>query len=388
MSGYLGKIMMHLPTIISISILLNVIIGAFLLSLYFLRQQGSYLYWGSSCLLFVFAQITASLRVFLDLPLVTHYLADLLIISAPLAAILGIHAYSQSDKKCHKSCAFVLILSMMLLLPVHDSPLNQMITTAIIATCFSYAAFALRKLHVERIIHLALLKLCFVIHALIMTIQFLLLVTDYLGVINTDLTHLLTAMLISHIIITTLTAMIWPLIMFLESEQTLSDLANRDPLTGLLNRRAFITISNNYLEQANQNLTELCALMIDIDFFKKVNDQYGHEAGDEALKWVTKKIKSQLREHDLVARIGGEEFAVMLPKTNQAQGESLSERIRLAIHNDRFYHQEQVLKLTISIGIITHKSGTNNVSELLAEADKGLYKAKSNGRNQVVTMAF
>ena len=380
--------MMHLPTIISISILLNVIIGAFLLSLYFLRQQPSYLYWGSSCLLFVFAQITASLRVFIDLPLITHYLADLLIISAPLAAILGIHAYSQSDKKYHKACAFVLILSMLILLPVHDSPLNQIITTAIIAICFSYAAFALRKLQVERIIHLALLKLCFVIHALIMLVQFLLLVSDYKGVINTDLSHILTVILISHIIITTLTAMIWPLMMFLESEQILSDLANRDPLTGLLNRRSFIMISNNYLEQANSNLTELCALMIDIDFFKKVNDQYGHETGDEALKWVAKKIKSQLREHDLVARIGGEEFAVILPSTSQTQGESLSERIRLAIHNDSFHCQQHSIKLSISVGIITHKSGTNNVNELLAEADKGLYKAKLNGRNQVVTMAF
>ncbi|WP_462147186.1 GGDEF domain-containing protein [Pseudoalteromonas gelatinilytica] len=380
--------MMHLPTIISISILLNVIIGAFLLSLYFLRQQSSYLYWGSSCLLFVCAQITASLRVFIDLPLITHYLADLLIISAPLAAILGIHAYSQSDKKYHKACALVLILSMLILLPVHDSPFNQIITTAIIAICFSYAAFVLRKLHVERIIHLALLKLCFVIHALIMLVQFLLLVSDYKGVINTDLSHILAVILISHIIITTLTAMIWPLMMFLESEQILSDLANRDPLTGLLNRRSFITISNNYLEPANSNLTELCALMIDIDFFKKVNDQYGHETGDEALKWVAKKIKSQLREHDLVARIGGEEFAVILPSTSQTQGESLSERIRLAIHNDSFQYQQHSIKLSISVGIITHKSGTNNVNELLAEADKGLYKAKLNGRNQVVTMAF
>ena len=380
--------MMHLPTIISISILLNVIIGAFLLSLYFLRQQPSYLYWGSSCLFFVFAQITASLRVFIDLPLITHYLAALLIISAPLAAILGIHAYSQSDRKYHKACAFVLILSMLILLPVHDSPLNQIITTAIIAICFSYAAFALRKLQVERIIHLALLKLCFVIHALIMLVQFLLLVSDYKGDINTDLSHILAVILISHIIITTLTAMIWPLMMFLESEQILSDLANRDPLTGLLNRRSFIMISNNYLEQANSNLTELCALMIDIDFFKKVNDQYGHETGDEALKWVAKKIKSQLREHDLVARIGGEEFAVILPSTSQTQGESLSERIRLAIHNDSFQCQQHSIKLSISVGIITHKSGTNNVNELLAEADKGLYKAKLNGRNQVVTMAF
>ena len=379
---------MHLPTIISISILLNVIIGAFLLSLYFLRQQPSYLYWGSSCLFFVFAQITASLRVFIDLPFITHYLAALLIISAPLAAILGIHAYSQSDRKYHKACAFVLILSMLILLPVHDSPLNQIISTAIIAICFSYAAFALRKLQVERIIHLALLKLCFVIHALIMLVQFLLLVSDYKGDINTDLSHILAVILISHIIITTLTAMIWPLMMFLESEQILSDLANRDPLTGLLNRRSFIMISNNYLEQANSNLTELCALMIDIDFFKKVNDQYGHETGDEALKWVAKKIKSQLREHDLVARIGGEEFAVILPSTSQTQGESLSERIRLAIHNDSFQYQQHSIKLSISVGIITHKSGTNNVNELLAEADKGLYKAKLNGRNQVVTMAF
>ena len=128
--------------------------------------------------------------------------------------------------------------------------------------------------------------------------------------------------------------------------------------------------------------------MIDIDFFKKVNDQYGHDTGDEALKWVANKIKSQLREGDLIARIGGEEFAVLLTNTSLQKGQALSERIRVAINSETFIHQQHEIKLSISVGIITHKSGSNNINELLAQADKGLYKAKSNGRNQVVMMAF
>lgn len=384
----LGIFMVDLPTIISISVLLNVVIGAFLLSLYFLRQQQSYLYWGSSCLIFVLAQITATSRVFIDLPILTHFIANLLIIAAPLAAVLGIHAYNNREKYYLKRCLYLLLATAMLLFPMFQLGFDQSVTTAILAFSFLYAANALRRLNVERIIHLVLLQLCFFIHSAIMFVQFGLLVMEHFNYIKADISQVFAIILISHIIITTLTAMIWPLLMFLESEQVLSDLANRDSLTGLLNRRAFITISNNYLEQANNSLSELCAVMIDIDFFKRVNDKYGHETGDEALKWVANKIKSQLREHDLVARIGGEEFAVILPSTNQLQGENLSERIRLAINNDYFTFNDQRIKLTISVGIITHQSGSNNINELLAQADKGLYKAKVNGRNQVVTMAF
>lgn len=384
----LGIFMVDLPTIISISVLLNVVIGAFLLSLYFLRQQQSYLYWGSSCLIFVLAQITATSRVFIDLPILTHFIANLLIIAAPLAAVLGIHAYNNREKYYLKRCLYLLLATAMLLFPMFQLGFDQFVTTAILAFSFLYAANALRRLNVERIIHLVLLQLCIFIHSAIMFVQFGLLVMEHFNYIKADISQVFAIILISHIIITTLTAMIWPLLMFLESEQVLSDLANRDSLTGLLNRRAFITISNNYLEQANNSLSELCAVMIDIDFFKRVNDKYGHETGDEALKWVANKIKSQLREHDLVARIGGEEFAVILPSTNQLQGENLSERIRLAINNDYFTFNDQRIKLTISVGIITHQSGSNNINELLAQADKGLYKAKVNGRNQVVTMAF
>jgi len=91
--------MMHLPTIIIISILLNSIISSFLMSLYVLKKQKTYLYWCCSCFIFVLAQITAALRAFIDLDFVSHYLADLFIIATPLAAILGIHAYNNTERK-------------------------------------------------------------------------------------------------------------------------------------------------------------------------------------------------------------------------------------------------------------------------------------------------
>ncbi|WP_404339599.1 GGDEF domain-containing protein [Pseudoalteromonas mariniglutinosa] len=380
--------MVHLPTIITVSILLNVLIGGFLLSLYILRQQSSYLYWGSSCLIFVVAQITASLRIFIDFPLLTHYLADLFIIAAPLAAILGVHAYNNTDKATLSYCIGVLITSVFVLIPLYNIQINQIFTTFIIACCFSYAAYALRKLQLNRIKHALLLQVCFVLHAILMFLQFVLLMLNSLSWLAIDISQILAVILISHIIITTCTAMIWPLLMFLESEQALTDLANLDPLTGLLNRRAFLNISAKHLEQANNHKKELCALMIDIDYFKKVNDEFGHDAGDEAIKWVANKIQSQLREQDIVARIGGEEFAILLPCTSKENGRTLSERVRLAINSEQFIYQQQAISLSISIGIINHTLGSRNINDLLAQADKGLYKAKNNGRNQVVVMAF
>ncbi|KKL21309.1 hypothetical protein LCGC14_2446760 [marine sediment metagenome] len=256
--------MMHLPTIIIISIILNTIISSFLMSLYVLRKQKTYLYWCCSCLIFVFAQVTAALRAFIDLSFVTHYIADLFIIAAPLAAILGIHAYNSTEQNKFTACIAVLLASMIILLPIYSSSFGQLYTTVVIACCFCYAAYALNKLHLGRISHFLLLQICFVVHAIIMFCQAALLLSAATALLDTQ--QALAIILISHIVISTCTALVWPVLMFLESEQVLTDLANLDPLTGLLNRRAFLNLSATHLQQANDCQKELCALMIDIDY--------------------------------------------------------------------------------------------------------------------------
>lgn len=373
--------MMHLPTIIIISILLNSIISSFLMSLYVLKKQKTYLYWCCSCFIFVLAQITAALRAFIDLDFVSHYLADLFIIATPLAAILGIHAYNNTERTKFSACLGVLLASGVILLPIYSSSFGQLYTTTLIACCFCYAAYALKTLHLGRITHFLVLQICFVVHAILMFCQAALLLSAPTSVVDTQ--QALAVILISHIVLSTCTALVWPVLMFLESEQMLTDLANLDPLTGLLNRRAFLNLSATHLEQANGCQKELCALMIDIDFFKKVNDQFGHDTGDETLKWVAKQIQAQLREHDIIARIGGEEFAILLPNTSEKNAHALSERIRLAIKNQPFIYRQQSISLSLSIGVIK-RSKDSNINDLLAQADKGLYQAKHNGRNQVV----
>lgn len=114
-----------------------------------------------------------------------------------------------------------------------------------------------------------------------------------------------------------------------------------------------------------------------------MNDQFGHDTGDEALKWVAKQIQAQLREHDIIARIGDEEFAILLPNTSEKNAHALSERIRLAIKNQPFIYRQQSISLSLSIGVIK-RSKDSNINDLIAQADKGLYQAKHNGRNQVV----
>ena len=156
-----------------------------------------------------------------------------------------------------------------------------------------------------------------------------------------------------------------------------------DALTGLNNRRQFeVRLSEQYAIANRQN-TPLCAIMIDIDYFKKFNDTYGHAVGDIVLKTTANVIKEQLREYDIPSRYGGEEFCILLPHTNITEAQIVAERLRSAVKDTKIdIGKGQYISLTISVGLA--ELDIRDVAEdLYMKADSALYKAKEGGRNRV-----
>jgi diguanylate cyclase (GGDEF)-like protein len=166
-----------------------------------------------------------------------------------------------------------------------------------------------------------------------------------------------------------------------EANQRLQELASIDPLTGASNRRHFIELAKAEISRAKRQGLPLSAIMLDIDFFKSVNDRFGHEAGDRILAALAATIRTTLRGGDIFARMGGEEFIVMLPGQGISEAFQMAERLRLLIA------QGEVpgcpVHITVSAGLAGLQSESDEIVDLLRRADQGLYRAKSQGRNQV-----
>ena len=161
-------------------------------------------------------------------------------------------------------------------------------------------------------------------------------------------------------------------------------LATTDGLTGLYNHRRFQEILLEEFKRLNRHSSPVSLLLTDIDYFKKVNDTYGHPVGDLVLKGVSKIIREEIRDMDVPARYGGEEFAVILPGTDAEGGKNIAERLRKAVMEKTFSSDGKSLKVTISIGIATAPVDAKSREELIEKTDQALYHAKHNGRNQSV----
>ncbi len=155
-----------------------------------------------------------------------------------------------------------------------------------------------------------------------------------------------------------------------------------DPLTGAFNRRSFETVMQRLLEISQITDTPITLAMADLDYFKKINDTFGHLAGDEALKHFVKIIKKNLRKSDYVFRIGGEEFLILLPNTELKDAVEVVERIRKDLEENPLHYGGKEIKITASFGLAEVKS--KYINEIIKEADEKLYKAKELGRNKVV----
>lgn len=171
---------------------------------------------------------------------------------------------------------------------------------------------------------------------------------------------------------------------FVRREQALMEEASVDSLTGIYNRRRFMTLFDKELSRADRRDDDVSFLMFDIDHFKRVNDSYGHAVGDEVLREISRVARKELREVDTFGRLGGEEFGVILPGADLRKAHVVAERLRVAVKNRIIVADEEMLNVTISVGVVSCR-GKAEKEQLFKLADEALYAAKNNGRDRVLS---
>jgi len=165
--------------------------------------------------------------------------------------------------------------------------------------------------------------------------------------------------------------------------ERMQKMAITDSLTGLFNRRYFYMILNNEIERARRYASNLSLVMMDVDHFKRVNDKFGHLAGDHVLHEVAEICMPILRQSDVMFRYGGEEFMILLPETSREEAANVAERIRQSIEETDFKTRKGTVKITTSIGVTEYSPDFSAANTFIESADKALYKAKELGRNKV-----
>ncbi len=166
------------------------------------------------------------------------------------------------------------------------------------------------------------------------------------------------------------------------SEQESRKQALTDPLTDLINRRHFFTLAKQMLLLNKRNPIGFSIIFLDIDHFKKINDQYGHDIGDQTLKTFADTLRDNVRNTDIVARIGGEEFIILFPNTSKKHAFAKAEVIRLAVMDSKL--PVDTLHLTTSIGVAEVEDTDDSINQIIVRADKALYNAKNSGRNKTI----
>ncbi|BDX05944.1 GGDEF domain-containing protein [Planctobacterium marinum] len=167
-----------------------------------------------------------------------------------------------------------------------------------------------------------------------------------------------------------------------EISNKFEQMAKLDPLTQISNRRDAMDRLNYELSRVERNDTALAIILCDVDHFKKVNDQFGHDAGDKALVLLAKLFQETLRKQDIVSRWGGEEFLFILPQTSALQAQIVADKVRDKIKATSIEHNGNLFDITISMGISEINKKNTDINTAIAMADKYLYQAKSNGRDQ------
>lgn len=175
----------------------------------------------------------------------------------------------------------------------------------------------------------------------------------------------------------------------LEANEKLLFMANNDPLTGLLNTRAYHNLCEKFINLAHRNDLPFSVLFIDLDHFKNINDTYGHDVGDLVLKATSKCITLSCRESDVIGRVGGEEFSIFLPETDSAGAIAFAETIRVNIEQlSPNIGDNKEISITASIGVASKMVHHKAITDIQRDADHAMYHAKKDGRNRVACLSL
>jgi diguanylate cyclase (GGDEF)-like protein len=165
--------------------------------------------------------------------------------------------------------------------------------------------------------------------------------------------------------------------------QEVQSLALTDPLTGLQNRRSLFELGRIEFSRAQRMQRPFCCMMLDLDHFKQINDNYGHPLGDQIIQEFAERCKSSVREVDLIGRYGGEEFLIFLPETDSQTAMQVAERLRASVEGMPIKVSGREINVTVSIGVSRTDENTLELETLIARADQAMYIAKHKGRNNV-----
>ncbi len=173
-----------------------------------------------------------------------------------------------------------------------------------------------------------------------------------------------------------------------EANKKLLEISTTDYLTNLSNRRYFFEMGNKTFHLAKREKSKFSIICIDIDFFKHINDTYGHNIGDEVLKYIANKMSKSIRKSDIVARTGGEEFTILLNNTDENSAFILAEKLRTSVENSVYKTDDLMIQVTISLGISELRQEDEDLDSIISRADRALYIAKKDNRNRTVIYRF
>lgn len=376
---------MHLPTLIVVTLLINLVIGIYLSVLYRRKPKDHcFLFWALSCFSFVLGGTCAALRAF-DYPaLVTYFIADLLLIAAPALVFAGLVQFSRfrfTKSKRVRAKWFSWLVVLVLLLVHPFAQIINIFSALMVALLFWICSQLLAKSVFNEPVYTRLLRTIFVIHSVIMLIQSGLYAFGEPQTIQTGLPDSTVFTLLSHIMLTTLTALLLPWLSFLKLERKLTLKSQRDGLTNLANRSHFFTsVERRWAWHPHKAVV---IMMIDIDHFKAINDQFGHLVGDKVIKSVANILSKGLRSHDLIGRIGGEEFAVFIFNETLEIAEEIAHRLRKHVEKAMMNIDQHQINLTVSIGMVEAIPDEHEILRAFNAADNALYESKGAGRNTV-----